>query len=264
MKRSVGTLLVFAMLSLLTQPYSLHAQTTPQELTRTILHKDSLFWTGYNRCDTALTGQFLADDLEFYHDKGGIINGRKDLNMALKKNLCSNPDWHLRREALPGTVKVFPLQNGDTIYGALISGEHYFYITEKGKPEFRNGHANFTHLWLKQNGVWKMTRILSFDHHAAAYNNTRKTMVVAPAVLKQYIGRYQGPQTDSLFIGAEKGTLVMVARNNKTTLYPETPNTFFVKERDLTFEFIRNNQQKVTGLRVRENGAIAEELALVE
>lgn len=252
-------------LGFLTLSTSLQAQTTTQELTTLILQKDSMFWTGYNQCDTALTGQFLADDLEFYHDKGGITNGKQDLQASLKNNLCSRPNWRLRREAIPGTVKVFPLQKNDVIYGAIISGEHYFYINETGKPEFRDGHASFTHLWLKENGVWKMTRILSYDHHAAATPaKDKKAITLPPAVLKQYAGRYKGPQTDSLFIREEKGTLVMIARNSKMVLYPETPTTFFAKERDLGFEFLHDDRKRTTGLRIKEHGAMAEELVRVK
>jgi hypothetical protein len=147
---------------------SLQAQRTNEELKTLILQRDSLFWVGYNNCDTALTGQFLADDIEFFHDNGGITKGRKDMNRSLKKNLCSDPNYRLRREAVPGTVKFFPLHNRDTLYGAILQGEHYFYITKTGRKEFRDGHANFNHLWLLKDGVWKMERILSYDHHEAA------------------------------------------------------------------------------------------------
>ena len=68
---------------------------------------------------------------------------------------------------MAGTVNVFPLKNGDKIYGAVISGEHLFYVTELGKAEFLDGRANFTHVWLLKNDGYKMARILSYNHHPA-------------------------------------------------------------------------------------------------
>jgi hypothetical protein len=90
------------------------------------------------------------------------------LTESVKKNLCGTNSSRLRREAVAGTIKVFPLRKGNEIYGAIMSGEHVFYVTENGKPEFLDGRANFTHLWLIRNGDYKMARILSFDHRPAS------------------------------------------------------------------------------------------------
>ena len=146
---------------------SLQAQTTDEQLTQTILHLDSMFWKSYNDCNTAGSGKYLSDDVEFYHDKGGITLGMENLVASIKNNLCSNENLRVRREAVPGTVNVYPMKKSNIIYGALISGDHYFYVTEKGKPEKREGLAKFTQLWILKDNVWKMTRILSFDHGPA-------------------------------------------------------------------------------------------------
>lgn len=143
------------------------AQSKYDSLTNTILQKDSLFWKAYNSCDTIGFGNYVTDDIEFYHDKGGITFGKQKLVNSVTNNLCSNPDFRLRREAIKGTVNVFPLENNGVIYGAILSGRHYFYINEKGKKESRDGMARFTHVWLLQNGQWKMNRILSYDHGPA-------------------------------------------------------------------------------------------------
>lgn len=136
------------------------------EVAALILKRDSLFWITYNTCDTAGNKAFFTTDMEFYHDKGGVTLGVEALSASLKNNLCSNPDFRLRREAVPGTVHVFPMRKGNSIYGAIISGEHVFYIIEKG-AERLDGLAKFTHLWLVKDGVWKMARILSYDHGPA-------------------------------------------------------------------------------------------------
>jgi len=145
--------------------FSLQAQ-NKDEITNTVLKLDSTFWTAYNTCNITVMANFFTTDVEFYHDKGGITKGIDALMNVSKKNLCNNPDFRLRREALKQTLHVFPLYSAGNIYGAILSGEHIFYIVEKGK-EHPDGHANFTHLWLLKDGLWKMSRILSFDHRPA-------------------------------------------------------------------------------------------------
>jgi hypothetical protein len=144
------------------------AQTEQEKLTAVILEKDSRFWTAYNTCDTEKFRSFFTDDVEFYHDKGGVTLGIDALTESVKKNLCGTNNFRLRREPVAGTIKVFPLRKGNEIYGAIMSGEHVFYVTENGKPEFLDGRANFTHLWLIRNGDYKMARVLSFDHRPAS------------------------------------------------------------------------------------------------
>ncbi|MGN6420447.1 MAG: nuclear transport factor 2 family protein [Pseudobacter sp.] len=143
-----------------------YAQTTESELTATILHLDSSFWKTYNSCDTINMRKYFTEDLEFYHDKGGPSFGMSPMISTFARNLC-NGGFRVRREAVAGTLKVYPMWKNDELYGAILSGDHYFYVTEKGQAEKRTGFARFTHLWLKQDGVWKMSRILSYDHGAA-------------------------------------------------------------------------------------------------
>ncbi len=146
---------------------NLNAQEKKVDVRGIVLHYDSLFWKGYNTCDTSLCGQFLTSDVEFYHDKGGITSGAHALLLSIKNNVCGNDEFRIRREEVAGTVNVFPMQKGDIIYGATISGEHIFYLYGKNKQEQLDGRARFTHLWILKDGKWKMSRVLSYDHHAA-------------------------------------------------------------------------------------------------
>jgi hypothetical protein len=159
-------LLVFILAGTVTSS-ALWAQNQAADVKQAILHNDSLFWKGYNSCDTAICSEFITRDVEFYHDKGGITLGAEALLLSIKNNLCGNDDFRIRREAVTGTVKVYPLMKGNVSYGAVLSGEHVFYIYGKNKKEQLDGRANFTHLWILKEGKWKMTRILSFNHHAA-------------------------------------------------------------------------------------------------
>jgi len=205
----------------------LFAQTEQQKLSSTISMLDSLFWTAYNNCDTTQFPSFFTEDVEFYHDKGGLTLGLENLSASFKKNLCSNENFRLRREAVAGTVKVFPLQKSDVIYGAIISGEHVFYILEKGKKERLDGLARFTHVWILKDSVWKMNRILSYDHGPAPYINKRKEIKVSAKTLNQFVGEYKSAQTEKLIIQKENDLLAILNKNKKSILYPEAQNLFF-------------------------------------
>ena len=235
------------------------AQTEQQKLTATILHLDSAFWNAYNTCDTAAFKNFMTDDVEFYHDKGGITLGAKALIESLNKNICGGEN-RIRREAVAGTVHVYPMQNGNEIYGAIISGEHLFYVTEKGKSENLTGHASFTQLWHLKNGVWKMTRILSYNHHPAEYVNTRKEITLSVKQLEPLTGTYKSSKWGTMTVTRENKVLVLSGGNNSYTLYSLTKDSFFTKDRDLVFQFVKASSGKPLKMIVKENGVAADEL----
>ena len=132
-----------------------------KELETTIIKLDAEAFNAYNNCDLEKFKTFFTDDLEFYHDKNGIIETSAKLVEAMKTGMCNKPDWKLRREALKSTLQVYPLAS----YGAILMGEHNFYVTENGTEKLE-GRAKFTHLWLLTKEGWKMSRVLSFDHQA--------------------------------------------------------------------------------------------------
>ncbi|MDF2380561.1 DUF4440 domain-containing protein [Nostoc ellipsosporum NOK] len=235
----------------------LSAQQT--DLAKTIFHKDSLFWKAYNACDVEGMLRFISDDIEFYHDKGGVTYGKENFRASFEKNLCGNKDFRLRREAVSGSLHLFPLKSHDTIYGAILSGDHFFYINETGKKEFKDGLAKFTHLWVIKDGQWVMKRIYSYDHGPAPYINTRKAISPGAAVLKKYAGKYDGKENGTLIITSQANSLLLQAGNKKYILYPETATSFFVKERDLVFEFVLDEKKKAKKIIVRENGNITQE-----
>ena len=262
--RTKGNVLLVTLLSLIMCSTETFAQTEQEKLTATILHLDSAFWNAYNNCDTTTFANYLTDDVEFYHDKGGITFGATALIQSLNKNLCSNPDYHLRREAVAGTVMVYPMQHDQEIYGAIITGEHVFYVTANGKPEYLDGQANFNQLWLFKNDVWKMARILSYNHHPATYANSRKEIELPAEKLDALAGEYNSKQFGSFSVKRSNNVLLLTAGNQTFTLYPQSDTSFFTKERDLVFEFIKDASNKPTKLVVKERGAIADEAVFVK
>ncbi len=235
------------------------AQDEKAGLEATIGHEDAAFWDAYNRCDVEKMSQFFWPDIEFYHDKGGLTVGLGPFLETLKTGVCGKPNYRLRREAIPDTVKVFPLQKNGVTYGAVLSGEHYFYINDSGKPEYRDSVAKFFHVWLLKEGMWKMGRVVSYEHREAPHQNTRKEVTIQPEVLGQYAGKYEAPQTGTLVVTRDHNLLILIIGGDKKfLLHPESENVFFAADRDLTFEFVKEGT-KVSKIVIREHGAVVEE-----
>ncbi|WPO83495.1 serine hydrolase [Chryseobacterium sp. JJR-5R] len=126
--------------------------------------QDSLFFErGFNNCDMSYLEKSVAGDLKFYHDKGGFQDKQLFLERT-RQNICSNPDQKPIRKVVENSLEVFPLYNNGNLYGAIQSGEHRFYIREKNKEDVLGGQARFTTVWLKKDGNWMMSDVLSYDH----------------------------------------------------------------------------------------------------
>ncbi len=153
---------------LLLLPFSSHALFgQAHDVEELIWKKDALFWQDYNSCNTSRLDQFFTDDVEFYHDKNGATSGFHSFVEGIKSGLCQSGSNWLRREAVAASVKVFLLKKDGQPYGAILSSDHVFYVKQEGKGERLDGRAKFTHLWLLNNGNWRMARVLSYDHGPA-------------------------------------------------------------------------------------------------
>jgi hypothetical protein len=160
MKKIFSHLLALVLVTMLTATLAhLHAQTAPAHdpLFLTIQSLDTQLFDAYNDCDLQKFGSLLADDLEFYHDKTGLSSGRQALIEGVKNNICGK----VTRELVPGTLEVYPIAN----YGAVEIGVHRFHHPGHEDPG-SVGEAKFIHLWQNKDGVWMVTRVISFDHHS--------------------------------------------------------------------------------------------------
>jgi len=259
MKTSITVIFVLILLAGCPFCNPISAQSGKQDVIDVILSKDSLFWIAYNNCDLEVMEKFFTDDVEFYHDRGGLTLGLENLITDMKRNLCGGKNLKLRREAIEGTVRVFPLQSSDVTYGALISGEHVFYVLETGKSDRLDGYGKFTDVWVLRDNVWKMSRILSYDHGPAPYVNKRKAIRLADKTLDQFAGLYIAPQAGICNVQRESDLLHLFIGDQKYILYAQSDIMFFLKDRDLTFEFIKGQKGDISKVIVRENGNVVEE-----
>jgi hypothetical protein len=127
------------------------------ELDKTLGALDAALFDAYNHCDLEKFGSFISDDVEFYHDQGGVTLGKANLVDSVKKNICGKTT----RELVPGSLQVYHM-NG---YGAVEMGVHRFHHPGHDVTE-PLGEAKFIHLWQYKDGAWKITRVISYEHHS--------------------------------------------------------------------------------------------------
>ncbi len=128
------------------------------ELTQTISEQDTKLFYAYNHCDLKTLGAMVSDDLEFYHDQTGLMVGKAPFLEAIQNNICGK----VERTLVPGTLEVYRLKG----YGAVEIGVHRFH--RAGDDKDLGGEAKFVQLWQNKDGVWKVTRVISYDHESLA------------------------------------------------------------------------------------------------
>ncbi|QNR23904.1 nuclear transport factor 2 family protein [Croceimicrobium hydrocarbonivorans] len=134
-------------------------------LSSIILEKDSLlFKVGFNHIDTQQVAVLLANDFEFYHDEHGITDSKAAFVQSIQN--LRGIGFRTWRELDRKSTEIFPLyrNNGQELYGIIQRGRHSFFQQKKNRSAHKSSTARFTHLWILENGEWKLKRVLSFDH----------------------------------------------------------------------------------------------------
>jgi ketosteroid isomerase-like protein len=135
---------------------ALDAIKSDAELTSAISALDTQLFDAYNNCDIDKLGSMVVDDLEFYHDKTGLMVGKQPFLVAIKNNICGK----VRRELVKGSLEVYPLKG----FGAVEIGVHRFYHPGTQDHDVV-GEAKFIHVWQYKDGAWKVSRVISYDHN---------------------------------------------------------------------------------------------------
>ncbi len=123
------------------------------QLYQTIVALDSAFFTNYNTCNVNLEqyASFYAEDIEFYHDNGGLINNKQALVDGTQKNICGK----VTRELVKGSIEVYPIKD----YGAVEIGLHKFHNSQE--PQATPKVGRFTIIWKKESNGWKIAKVIS-------------------------------------------------------------------------------------------------------
>jgi hypothetical protein len=117
-----------------------------------IVKLDSIFFAAYDICDTVTMASLISEDLEFYHDQGGLMTSKDSVMEAIKKNICGK----VTRELVKGSIEVYAIAG----YGAVEMGQHFFHNNQEPEPA-QHAIGKFVQLWKNENGQWRLTRIIS-------------------------------------------------------------------------------------------------------
>ncbi len=149
-------------------PQAAPAVTLPDQpaLEQAIAAADTrLFSLMFDQCDAPALADMVTEDLEFYHDKGGLMATRAVFVADYQRSCTARtaPDaWRSRRELTPGTMRVYAIPG----VGAVEEGSHVFYERQGDGPEHLTGRARFSVLWRLEDGHWRLARAFSIDHQA--------------------------------------------------------------------------------------------------
>lgn len=138
----------------ITYPITKNYKPDDQQLYETIVKLDSLFFDAYNTCSTNLEkyGSFFSENIEFYHDQGGLMTSKQDIIDATKRNICGK----VTRELVKGSIEVYPIKD----FGAIEIGLHKFHNNQEpvGTP---SKVGRFMVIWEFKNNEWKIRRVVS-------------------------------------------------------------------------------------------------------
>ncbi len=116
---------------------------------------DSVLFQAFNERDIEKFKTLFTEDLEFYHDTGGLTNYDHTIGFMESTAKTNN---QLKRKLVTGSMAVYPVPG----YGAMQFGEHRFCHIENGKQVC--GTFKFVHIWQRKNNEWKISRVVSYGH----------------------------------------------------------------------------------------------------
>jgi hypothetical protein len=125
-----------------------------QKLYDTIVKLDSIFFDAYNTCNINLEkySSFYADNLEFYHDQGGLMTSKQAVIAGTKKYICGK----VTRELVKGSIEVYPIKD----FGAIEIGLQKFHNNEEPIGTLSK-IGRFMIVWENKNNEWKISRVVS-------------------------------------------------------------------------------------------------------
>src|SRR5438477_143864 len=100
--------------------------TGSEQLFQTIARMDAAIFDAFNAHDVDRLMSYFTEDLEFYHDTGGLSTYRQNVD-DFKKMFAGTPD--IRRDLVKESLEVYPIKD----YGAMEIGQHRFCHKENGK-----------------------------------------------------------------------------------------------------------------------------------
>ncbi len=121
------------------------------EIYNQIVAMDKVYFDAYNSCDMEKQAALYSEDLEFYHDKGGLSTSKQDVLAGIKKNICGK----VTRTLIEGSIEVYPIKD----YGAIQIGYHKFYNNQE--PDAIAKASKFIVIWKQEDDNWFISKVIS-------------------------------------------------------------------------------------------------------
>ena len=117
------------------------------DLDRTLAALDAVLFDSYNHCDLQKFASFFVDDVEFYHDQGGVTLGRTALTDSVKQNICGKTTRELVSMQVFYMIRIRRAGNRGSSFPSSRARRY------RGV-----GEGKFIHLWQYKDEAWKITR----------------------------------------------------------------------------------------------------------
>jgi len=116
-----------------------------------IVAKDKEYFDAYNTCDMKKQASLYSEDLEFFHDKGGLSTSKQEILTSIEKNICGK----VTRTLIDGSIEVYPIKD----YGAIEIGYHKFYNNQE--PNAKSKPSKFIMVWKNEGEKWLISKVIS-------------------------------------------------------------------------------------------------------
>ena len=135
----------------------LHQNYSPTSglLYQEIAHLDTLQFDAFNSRDIDKLKLFFDSTLELYQDNVGLRNFHETIEAFTNLFKMS---YVLTRKLVSGSMEVYPIKG----FGAIQTGRHSFSHIENGQLQIAT--YKFMQIWQKKNGIWKVTKEITYDH----------------------------------------------------------------------------------------------------
>ncbi|WP_299217535.1 nuclear transport factor 2 family protein [uncultured Dokdonia sp.] len=121
------------------------------ELFKTISGLDQQYFDAYNTCDLETQASLYAEDIKFYHDKGGLSTVKQDIMNAIENNICNK----VTRTLVPESLEVHEIKD----FGAIAMGLHTFYNNQE--PDAPSKPSKFIMIWRHVDTRWEIAEVIS-------------------------------------------------------------------------------------------------------
>ncbi|WP_343485884.1 nuclear transport factor 2 family protein [Allomuricauda sp. d1] len=121
------------------------------ELHKKVVALDKELFDAYNNCDMETQAKLMDEDLEFYHDMGGLSTSKSDVLKSIEENICGK----VTRQLVEGSIEVHQIPG----FGAVEIGMHRFF--NKQEPNATSKASRFITLWRNNGSNWTTTRVIS-------------------------------------------------------------------------------------------------------